>query len=126
MSPKYKRVEKYHQPGSDRNEILYKNGRMTGYTSGRWNGVATCNITTRIVDGKEITVKTKEHTICAEDGKRFSEEGDSGSLVFNMLGQVIGLLFGGTQQYPISYFSHIDDVYRDITAVTGAKVRLAL
>ena len=65
-----------------------------------------------------------EHTICDYRGRRFSEHGDSGSLVFNMDGLVVGLLFGGAQSLHRSYFTHIDELYEDIRAVTGMEVRL--
>ncbi|KAK1142576.1 hypothetical protein N8T08_007552 [Aspergillus melleus] len=99
-------------------EELYKCGRKTGYTSGKYNGLDTCRLSRRIVDGKEVEVITIEHTIT---GNPFSDIGDSGALVFDRIGGVVGLIFRGHRQSPIIFFTHFIDLFEDIKASTGAK-----
>lgn len=100
------------------NEEFYKCGRKTGYTSGKYNALDTCRLFRKIVDGKEVDVITIEHTIT---GNPFSDRGDSGSLVFDRIGGVVGLIFGGHRQSPITFFTHFVDLFEDIKASTGAK-----
>lgn len=61
-----------------------------------------------------------EHVVTGSLRRSFSEEGDSGALVVTRSGEVVGLLFGGSQGKNVSYFTHVNDLVEDIKAVTGA------
>lgn len=50
--------------------------------------------------------------------------GDSGSWILNEVGQLVGLLWGGT--HSVCYFTPIQMVLDDIEARTGMKVELPL
>ena len=107
---------------------LYKNGRRTGYTEGSYNRLSECLIA-EVTNGDEVTHEaTMEHcvTVGYADGP-FSLAGDSGALVFNVFGQVVGLLFGGAEQHSRSYFTHVDDLFGDIKEKVGATdIRIAV
>lgn len=99
---------------------VYKAGRSTGYTKGTYSDLESAHVATVIKDGKEVIKVTKEHCITGDNGKYFSLPGDSGSLVFNRRGEVLGLLFAGSEQRPISYFTHVTNLFADIKKVTCA------
>ncbi|EEP81066.1 predicted protein [Uncinocarpus reesii 1704] len=98
---------------------LYKVGRSTRFTAGRYNGIKSAHVATKINEhGEQETKVTMEHAIVGISG-RFSNPGDSGSFVFTRYGEVIGMIFGGHTQGPISYMTHISDLFDDIKAITG-------
>ncbi|PLB55584.1 hypothetical protein P170DRAFT_470996 [Aspergillus steynii IBT 23096] len=49
------------------------------------------------------------------------DRGDSGSLVFDPTGIVLGMCFGGTETGDLLYFTHIGDVLESIREVTGVR-----
>lgn len=58
-------------------------------------------------------------------GDKAIEEGDSGSLVFDDIGGVLGMIFGGSGHYDLGYFTATRDLLADIQLITGLKdVRL--
>jgi len=76
--------------------LAVKNGRTTGTTFGRVNGLESI---TREYADHDLTVDALEFIICGYDTKtgkndRFSDKGDSGSMVVDRLGRLIGLLMG--------------------------------
>lgn len=77
--------------------LAVKNGSATGTTFGRVNGLESV---TRVYNDHGPSVDALEFIICGYDtekGKnyRFSDDGDSGSMVVDRLGRLIGLLTGG-------------------------------
>ncbi|KAI9835124.1 MAG: hypothetical protein M1819_002493 [Sarea resinae] len=50
----------------------------------------------------------------------FSEAGGSGSMVFDMGGRSVGLMFGGNSHSFVSYFTPASALYDEILGVTGA------
>lgn len=74
------------------------------------------------LDRGEITRVTMEHCIIAQTGynPKFSLPGDSGALIFDRFGTVVGLLFGSSEAKNTSYFMYIHDVFDQIKAATGA------
>lgn len=111
-------VDRPREAVLEHNEELYKCGRKTGYTSGKYNGLDTCRLSRKIVDGEEIEVVTIEHTIT---GDPFADIGDSGAFVFDDTCSVVGLVFGGVRQSSTTFFTHFIDLFEDIKASTGAK-----
>lgn len=47
---------------------------------------------------------------------------DSGSLVFNRTCRVVRMVIGGGEMEPFTFITHIDDLFRDIKASTGAAM----
>lgn len=77
--------------------LAVKNGRTTGTTFGRVNGLEAI---TRHYPEYGIEAKGVEIIVCGYDTKtaendKFSDEGDSGSIVVGRDGRIIGLLSGG-------------------------------
>lgn len=112
--------------GIQNGDELFKVGCATGFTGGIYSGLQTIYIATRLVDGREMKIKTWEHTILARSlSQVVVEQGDSGSLVFNRLGAVVGMCFGGTYYGDAGFFTHAVDLIESIQEVTGVReVRL--
>lgn len=77
--------------------LAVKNGRTTGTTFGRVNGLESV---TRELTDHNLAVDALEFVVCGYDTKtgkndRFSGDGDSGAVVVDRLGRLIGLLTGG-------------------------------
>ena len=102
-------------------EYLYKCGRATEYTRGEWSGVRHAYLVKQVNNGKAVPKMTFEHTI-TNGSNPFSLEGDSGSLVFNQNGHVVGMIIGGAEWGDYTYMTHIDDLFADIKAATGATM----
>lgn len=102
-------------------EYLYKCGRATEYTRGEWSGVRHAYLAKQVINGKVVPKMTFEHTI-TNGSNPFSLEGDSGSLVFNQNGHVVGMIVGGAEWGDYTYMTHIDDLFADIKATTGATM----
>ncbi|KAL4786918.1 hypothetical protein BJX76DRAFT_354731 [Aspergillus varians] len=103
---------------------LYKVGRATSYTLGYYSKLKSCHIATRIINSKEVDVKSYEHVV-VRSGHTVAQEGDSSSLVFNNNGFVLGMIFGGNGSYDLGYFTSTRDLLADIKNITGANdVRL--
>ncbi|OXV06241.1 hypothetical protein Egran_05991 [Elaphomyces granulatus] len=104
---------------------VYKAGRSTGYTAGEYSHLNTVSIATVFENGKPKPKITTEHSITGRHGQPFSLKGDSGAFVFTQSGEVIGVVFAGHEQRPVTYFTHIADVFSDIKQKTGAtEVRI--
>ncbi|KAI4520608.1 hypothetical protein K525DRAFT_270633 [Schizophyllum commune Loenen D] len=91
-----------------------KNGHITGTTFGRVNGLDSI---TRTYDAHGLKVDAKEVLILGYDTKtgkneRFSEGGDSGSIVVDRRGRLIGLLTGGKGSTSATDQSYVTPYYR--------------
>ncbi|RAK98803.1 uncharacterized protein BO80DRAFT_447165 [Aspergillus ibericus CBS 121593] len=106
---------------------LFKSGRSTQNTEGRYAGVMQARIHRETnTQGERVPVVTYEHEISALYGKIFAEPGDSGSWIYTQNGAVVGMLIGGSERMNTFDFIEIGDLMRDIQVVTGAlEVRVA-
>lgn len=93
----------------------------------------TAHINHELVDGVDIPRCTWAHTITGRpmDDDPFPVPfwvpGESGAMITDPSGSVLGFLTGGNERAPVSYFSHVDDVFGDIKKVTGAaEVRVMI
>lgn len=83
-------------------ERLAKIGYVTGFTQGRYSGLRSVTISTKIVNGKQVEVRTMEHVMTSGSfDTPIVKEGDSGSLVFDSVGVVVGMCFGGEICYTL-------------------------
>ncbi|OJJ44552.1 hypothetical protein ASPZODRAFT_134633 [Penicilliopsis zonata CBS 506.65] len=96
---------------------LCKSGRTTKHTKGQCAKLRQAKIARYRINGMEEIKATLEHSVTGD----FSEPGDSGSIVLDGAGRVVGLLFGGCQNKTASYFTHVRDLVKDIREVTGAS-----
>ncbi|KAL5339946.1 hypothetical protein BJX70DRAFT_397186 [Aspergillus crustosus] len=106
--------------------ILYKIGRKTGVSEGRYAGLRTVKVAHEVVNGELVSKPTCEHSVLSHNHKNvFALPGDSGALVVTRIGRVVGLCFGGYDHGDVGYFTHIHDLLDDIEAVTGeCQIRL--
>lgn len=98
----YVREAEFHDPQNYdvhnvKTLLAVKNGRTTGTTFGRVNGLESI---TRHYPEHGIEAKAVEIIVCGYDTKmgendEFSHQGDSGSMVVGRDGRIIGLLTGG-------------------------------
>lgn len=100
-------------------------GRETGYKTGKYGGLKACPLATKTINGQKVYRETWEHTLVVPTTKSIAAEGDSGSLVFDIAGKVLGMIFGGTGLHDVGYFTATKDLLADIELITGLKnVRL--
>lgn len=102
-------------------DTVFKVGRATGYTTGNWAETKTANIGRQVVNGEEIVQITYERTITGLGNMPFSLKGDSGALVFNEHGRVVGMVFGGIEGGMFSYVTHITDFFVHMKEKTNAQ-----
>ncbi|MCJ1481090.1 hypothetical protein MMC06_001246 [Schaereria dolodes] len=106
------------QPG----DWAAKKGRTSGWTTGAVNGKdRICNWNWNWPDGKG---ETSEMEIMGAV-EAFAEPGDSGSLVHNKEGELVGLLFGkdcNTSGHDSGFACHIRDIQDDVELMTGGGV----
>lgn len=114
------------QEGVRHDDELRIHGRSSGLSRGKYNKLWTSHINIKVVEGKNISIETLEHSIVhSQAGQSFSREGDSGAFVHTFSERFVGLLFGGSPSLNISYFTHVKDLFADIRDLTGAEeVRL--
>lgn len=107
---------------------MYKIGRRTGFTCGRYDGLRSVHLETfHDSSGKQVTVVTEESVVIGIGNAKncFSETGDSGSFIFDYGGRFVGLLFAGNMDTGACYFTPAEVLFQDIKNTTGAKdVRL--
>ena len=94
--------------------LAVKNGRTTGTTFGRVNGLESIN---RYYEGHDIRFDATEMIILGYDIKtgkndRFSDGGDSGSVVVDRRGRLIGLLTGGRGPTNATDKTYVTPYYR--------------
>lgn len=103
-------------------EELFKIGRATSHTNAKYGNLKSCNIATKTVNGKEEYVPTWEHVFLGiKGGFPVVDSGDSGSLVFDEVGVVLGMIFGGDGKSNFGYFTATRDLLSDIKHITGVQ-----
>ncbi|KAL5365309.1 hypothetical protein BJX96DRAFT_179722 [Aspergillus floccosus] len=101
--------------------LLYIEGRSSGSSKGAYSDLRPSLITEKVVNGVVTRVQTIEHTATGYKGELFTRRGDSGSLVFRGMGEVVGMVFAGSEQKGVTYFIRIDDLFGDIQQRLRAK-----
>ena len=100
---------------ASQNMVVRKRGRTTGLTYG---SVSSTDLTVSMPYGDGIGVRTLKHQIRVNpdtiQNPRFSDHGDSGSVVVNGENKVIGLLYGGTLSGSVSYLNPIQKVLDEL------------
>ncbi|EAU29902.1 predicted protein [Aspergillus terreus NIH2624] len=119
----YKRLADASDSLPANRQELAKIGQATGLTVGYYSHLDTVHIVERMENGKKVFVSTYEHCFMSSDRKHsLVERGDSGSLVFEKdTGMVVGMLFGGSQNEDVGYFTSIIDLFEHIKKSTGAN-----
>lgn len=94
----------------------------------------TSRVTSGTVNSMKRFVHWKQHeTFCSEEieviglGKDFAMGGDSGSIVTNVSGELVGLLIGkdsSSTEWGVGYVTPIDDIQQDVKQRTGGFLRL--
>ncbi|CAG8168173.1 unnamed protein product [Penicillium salamii] len=112
----------------DGGEGVCKSGRTSQHTEGYINHVKQVDIT-HVYDpqcpGLGRPVPTWEHAATSHNKVHFADEGDSGSFIYDWVGDVLGLVIGGSPYGSVT-FTPMVDVLSDIKKVTGAeKVEIA-
>ncbi|KAK1146896.1 hypothetical protein N8T08_002222 [Aspergillus melleus] len=113
----------------ENNQVLAKVGCASGYTEGLYSGLKVAVISRRTINGQEQEVRTWEHSITPAS---FEDEfaigpheiikyGDSGSLVFGLVGRLVGMCFGGSYTGDILYFTYIEDLIESIRETCGVS-----
>ncbi|KAJ5177385.1 uncharacterized protein N7500_000084 [Penicillium coprophilum] len=104
---------------------LFIHGQRSGYCKGKAHPLESA-VLEGVVEDQVIKERlTYEHSILPIQGPRFSQAGDSGSLVFTDSYVVVGMLFADGNNHQISYFTHINHILDDIKHITNATdVRL--
>lgn len=75
----------------------------------------------RIVNGEKTRRITYEHTVTGCQKQPFSMPGDAGAFVFFAGLQVVGMVVTSMELEPITFITHVDDIFTDIKATTGAS-----
>ncbi|OBT51236.1 hypothetical protein VE04_08530 [Pseudogymnoascus sp. 24MN13] len=60
-----------------------------------------------------------------DSGKKFADGGDSGSLVFNLKGEWVGMLFAANTSTECGYVTPVHELIKDIEETTGGTITLA-
>jgi hypothetical protein len=122
--------ELQHVFNSDTGIEFFKSGRSTSITRARFSKLKSVLISQepeRVHGGLRPPkpVITWEYAFASSEGP-FAESGDSGTFVFNQIGGVVGLLWGGAERSDTAYVTPIEAIFDDIKEVTGAlEVRIA-
>lgn len=106
---------------------LFKIGRTTDATWGRYNGIKAISLVDwRNGPNEARRIYSNDHSVVGGSvGPEFAKGGDSGSFVFDKFGGVVGLLLAANDGTNTSFFTTLDDVFADIRQITGANdVRL--
>jgi hypothetical protein len=117
---KYKEVQ-YRQEASQLHGkyVGLKFGRTSHYTHGAISEIHS-NYEHLEVVSDELMIKDNSHHV-------FSRPGDSGSLIYDLDGYVVALLWGGKDEVFCTYATPIEAVLNDIKATLNAKdVRLVV
>lgn len=102
---------------------LYKFGRRTNFTIGRFSGLKVlelkCWKTGNIIVANECSVTS------LPGSEAFSKRGDSGSFIVDCVANFVGLLFAGNKATGVTYYTPANILFEDIKQTTGARaVRL--
>ena len=100
-------------------EQVWKKGRKTGITRGVINSIQS-NI---LLDGP-LSRPSTEWVITHEGGIKyaFAEKGDSGSIIVNEVGEMMGLLIGGAVVTGFAVMTPYATLVKDIENITGGNV----
>lgn len=99
---------------------LYKLGRTTGWTQGRYSSLESAHLETVNSDGNQQMETTMEHLVMGVEGEPFSMDGDSGAFVFDRALALVGMLFSSHSSKKVSYMTSCKDLFADIKEITGA------
>ncbi|KAE8163749.1 hypothetical protein BDV40DRAFT_287471 [Aspergillus tamarii] len=97
---------------------LFKQGCKTGVTWGKYSNLAT-TVFTATKSGELRTID--EHSVVYDIKHDFFKPGDSGSLIYDERGRIVGMAFGGQMTGQIVVFTHIDNLIADVKDQTGAE-----
>ena len=102
---------------------VYECGRATEYTRGEYSGVGHARISKHVVNNQEVQRTAFEHTVASTPNEPFSLPGDdSGTLIFNHSCRVLGMVISVAEMGGLTFITHIDDLFEDIKATTGAAM----
>ena len=99
------------------NQIVFKIGRQTGITVGRVNGVKS------EVSPRGYSGYFSEWEVVGENGEPWAARGDSGSCVWDLSGNLIGMVWGSTRRYNTGYVTPIQNLLDSIKGLTGREYR---
>ncbi|KAI9373417.1 hypothetical protein BJX61DRAFT_382548 [Aspergillus egyptiacus] len=100
---------------------VWKIGRKTQVTSGRYNGLRECKVAKMITPDGFKTRVTWEHCVVGGSGRPFAEAGDSGALVMLPTGEVAGMISAGNGFEDKAYFTPVRDLFDHICKTLGIK-----
>ena len=98
---------------------VWKKGRTTGLTHGIVNGLKF--VTVRGGEEEELP-NTWALVVVGTESNRFSDKGDSGAMVVNNGGEIIGVLHSGHMVRDLTYVTPYDVLVKDIEQVTEMEV----
>ncbi|EKD13591.1 hypothetical protein MBM_08309 [Drepanopeziza brunnea f. sp. 'multigermtubi' MB_m1] len=110
------RTQDLHADEVYKNHIVWKYGRSTYFTSGMTGAIASDYLW-----GDGITKSDEWHIKDAPSGSRFSLKGDSGALVWDIDGAVVGMMWGDCFQTLVTCVTPIEAVLADIKETLGAR-----
>ncbi|KAI9053383.1 hypothetical protein LZ554_002342 [Drepanopeziza brunnea f. sp. 'monogermtubi'] len=96
--------------------IVWKHGRPSHFTWGITGAIASDYLW-----GDGVTKSDEWHIKDAPRGSGFSLKGDSGALVWDIDGAVVGMMWGGCFQRLVTYVTPIEAVLADIKETLGAR-----
>lgn len=99
-----------------RDYIVWKHGRTTHFT---WGITGLVDSDYLWADG--ITTSREWHIKDAPRGSGFSQKGDSGALVWDIDGAVVGMMWGVCFSRRLTYVTPIEVVLADIKETLGAR-----
>ncbi|KAI9759291.1 MAG: hypothetical protein M4579_002420 [Chaenotheca gracillima] len=108
-------------------KLVWKQGRTTGLTQGVLNNLPTYGQRAwiRADTGELEPIITQELAVIGAHQQPFSGHGDSGSIVFDRLGHMVGLLYSSNPILLRTNFMSVDDLFEDLKRVPGiSDVRL--
>ncbi|KAH8434267.1 uncharacterized protein LDX57_011905 [Aspergillus melleus] len=117
----------FDAPRLENKQVLAKVGCASGYTEGLYSGLKVAVISRHTLNGQEQEVKTWEHSITpasfedefAVSPHEIIKYGDSGSLVYGLVGRLVAMCFGGSYSGDILYFTYIGDLIESIRETRG-------
>ena len=103
---------------------VQKVGQMTGHTRGYLNGIDASRRVKPCLDNNNNPLVSKEATIIptGRDSPRFSDSGDSGSLVLSNKAEMVGMVFGGSAEGEVSLYTPVVPLMEDIKKKTGGLI----
>ena len=108
----------------DKRFVVWKFGRTSHFTFGIVSHIHSNYLSTAGIVTDELAIVPSHQMKSDSD---FSTSGDSGSLVWDSDGYVIGLLWGGPVNSVTTFITPLEHVLEDIGRVCGAKdVRLVV